>query len=93
MASSLLDPSWQLPGILVNTSYGPPFPEDLRREQEGSALRERLALPLTGRMILEQPPHFASGTGCVEASHDPYATIPRETNLQWGLLLDSRALQ
>lgn len=69
VASSLLDPSWQLPGRLVNTSYGPPSPEGLQREQEGGTLRERLALLSIGDVILEQPPHFVSSAACVEAFH------------------------
>lgn len=94
MASSLLDPSWQLPGRLVNTPYGPPSPEGLQREQEGGALRERLDLPATGSMGLEQPPHFASGTAYVEMLHYPSAPhISGDTDLRRGLLLERRALQ
>lgn len=55
----------------MNTSYGPPCPEGLQREQKGGGLRPRLALPFIGSRSLEQPPHFVSVTAYVEMSPSP----------------------
>ena len=71
MASSLLDPSWPLPGKLVSTSYGPPSPEGLQKKQGGSTLRERLAVPSIYReydLGANRTPYLASGLLCAGGS-------------------------
>lgn len=77
MASSLLDPTWQLPERLVNTSRGPPSPEGLQREQEGSTFSRKAGIAIYRELDFREPSHCGSGA----------ATGPGRQNLLGGFPL------